>query len=43
MRPTDILPAGIPFVRLVHPTDPSITVLVPATYLAELVPKGREG
>ncbi len=38
VRASEILPAGILFVRLVHPTDRTVTVLVPTTYLAELVP-----
>jgi hypothetical protein len=36
MRASEILPAGIPFVPLVHATDPGVPVLVPTTCLVEL-------
>ena len=39
-RASEILPADIPWVRLVHPTEPGIP-LVPTTYLAELASDER--
>ncbi len=41
VRASEILPAGIQWVRLVHPTEPGLTVLVPTTFLAELMPGAR--
>ena len=40
---SDLFPSGLPWVRLVHPTDRAVTAIVPTTYLAELVSDGREG
>ncbi len=39
VRASDVLPAGIPWVRLVHPAEPGITVLVLTTFLAVLAPE----
>jgi hypothetical protein len=39
VRASESLPVGILFVRLVHPTEPGVTVLVPTTCLAEPVPR----
>ena len=39
MLASNVLPADIPWVRLVNPSDPAVTALVATTFLAELVPE----
>ena len=43
VRASTILPADIPSVRLVNPSDLAITALVPTRFLAELAPDERDG